>query len=77
MDGDQVREILTDEAIGLYRVIERTRFLLDRREAALAVLLTRRIDLARYYLETETIRAEFDAKRDKWQAEQEREAARR
>ena len=78
MNGDRLRRIFTDAAIGLFRGTERTRFLLERKEAALAGLLDpRRIDLARYYLETETIRAEFDAKRDQWTEQQEREARRR
>jgi hypothetical protein len=77
MDSDRVRKILTDQAIGEFRKTEQARFLLARREAALAGLLTGGIDLARYYLETETIRTEFDAKRDEWQDRRRREATRR
>jgi hypothetical protein len=58
-------KITTDMAIGAFRDTERTALLLDRKKLALQKLMeTGKIDMDRYFEETEKIRAEYEQKRE-------------
>jgi hypothetical protein len=56
----ETQTVSTDLAIEAFRAVARTRRLLDRKEAELARRLDGRIDMARYYAETEKIRGRYE-----------------
>lgn len=62
-DRETMRRINTNTAIDQFREVERARWLLERKEAALEATLTWTIDRDRYFEVTEEIRRQFEAKR--------------
>jgi hypothetical protein len=62
-DAERMKQITTDMAIAAFRETERVALLADQKQFALAKLLKGRLNMDRYFRETETIRAEFEQRR--------------